>query len=125
LRSTCDTTVTVIGTRHRTGQVERMTGHELTGLDRFGQDRMTGHRTRKKEKYIMKKAENGHADILKSPNLHLSPYCTRIQKGDIVKNALQKEAREDGIVNCEKQKTKRNKSLHKIYGNFAGCPAEL
>jgi hypothetical protein len=58
-----------------------------------------------------------------SPNLHLSPYCTRVQKGDIVKNALQKEAREDVIVNFEK--TKRDKSLHKIYGNFAGCPAEL
>jgi hypothetical protein len=61
-----------------------------------------------------------------SPNLHLSPHCTHVQKCDIVKNALQKEAREDGIVNFEKnKKTKRNKSLHKIYGNFAGCPAEL
>ena len=57
------------------------------------------------------------------PNLHLSPYCTRVQKGDIYKNSLQQEAREDGIINFEK--TKRNKSLHKIYGNFAGCPAEL
>jgi hypothetical protein len=54
----------------------------------------------------------------------LSLYGTRVQKGDIVKNALQKEAREDGIVNFEKKK-KRNKSLHKIYGNFAGCPAKL
>jgi hypothetical protein len=39
-----------------------------------------------------------------SPNLYLSPYCMRVRKGDIVKNALQKEAREDGIVNFEKKK---------------------
>jgi hypothetical protein len=38
-----------------------------------------------------------------SSNLHLSPYRTRVQKGDIVKNALQQEAREDGIFNFEKK----------------------
>jgi hypothetical protein len=40
-----------------------------------------------------------------SPNLHLSPYHTGVQKGEIVKNALQKEAREDGIVNLKKKET--------------------
>jgi hypothetical protein len=59
-----------------------------------------------------------------SPFVTLSYARTKgVQKGDIVKNALQQEAREDGIINFEK--TKRNKSLHKVYGNFAGCPAEL